>query len=389
MSTPNLEDTAPNNPLDDTSPVRVYPGPVKKAKSRRWLWILLGLLIIFIGIAVGSLIGYADGKSILDTASNRQRTLEAATQFQLALADQKAGNYDFALKRLQHIINNLDPKFPGAQEKLVEVMMAMASSSTLPTAPPVATPTPSFTATPDTRGEADLLAGAHQALVDKDWDRTIQTLDNLRKRNKAFQAVAVDGMYYVALRNRGMEKINRGQLEEGMYDMALAARFAPLDKDAEGYKSLARLYVTGTSFWGVDWTKVLNIFSQLYASVPALRDSTGMSVAGRYREALLSYAQQLEKDSQYCDAEQQYQLAWQVSPDETKGKKATEISGKCRPEVTETPTPEVTGTAKPTRTPKATTVETTEVPTTEVPPTEAPPTETPQPPAGPTETPKP
>jgi hypothetical protein len=64
-----------------------------------------------------------------------------------------------------------------------------------------------------------------------------------------------------------------------MYDMSLAEQFGPLDKEADTYRTWARLYITGASFWEIDWEQVINYFSQVYAAVPMLRDGSGVTAS--------------------------------------------------------------------------------------------------------------
>ena len=54
-------------------------------------------------------------------------------------------------------------------------------------------------------------------------------LDTLRRKDPAFHTVEVDGMYYFALRNLGVDLIQAGNLEGGIYELTLAERFAPLE----------------------------------------------------------------------------------------------------------------------------------------------------------------
>ena len=83
-------------------------------------------------------------------------------------------------------------------------------------------------------------------------------MDSLRKKDPAYKAIALDGMYYVSLRNRGILKIGGdGNLEGGMYDLARAEVFGPLDREADAWRSWARLYVSGARFWDINWPQVI------------------------------------------------------------------------------------------------------------------------------------
>lgn len=339
MSTPNFEDTTPTNinepkpgvNVADTSPLKVEKKP-RKPKTRRWLVILLGIVFVLASGATGGWMGYNQAVAERVQQQKGAVALRAATNFQLAVEDQKAGRFDMALKRFEYVIQ-LDANYPGAMQKIVELKLAMAATAT-----PAPTPTVAATPTQDLRGEEDLFNAARIALAGLDWTRTVETLDSLRKLNSTYRAIQVDGLYYIALRNRGMDKIRQGQLEEGIYDMSLTERFGPLDKEADSYRSFARFYITGASFWELDWPQVISYFSELYLSVPGLRDTSGMTTVERYRKALLAYGDQLLLKEDFCGAETQYQLAYQVSPNEDLARTATQVYRKCHP-ATETPQP--------------------------------------------------
>ena len=101
----------------------------------------------------------------------------------------------------------IDPKFPGATEKLVEVSIAMSRTET-PTVAPTATLTViPVTPTIDTRGAQQLFSEVKQLIDTKEWQKALDTLEDLRQNNKEYRTVDVDGMYYIVLRNLGVHKI--------------------------------------------------------------------------------------------------------------------------------------------------------------------------------------
>lgn len=305
------------------------------------MWIVLGIVLLLVGGAVGSYLGYSSAIARRMQTYDSQVAQNAATQFQLGLQDFDAKRYENARRRFEYVIQ-LDPKFPGAADKLTEVMLAAATVAT-PTLQPSPTPSP----TPDNRGVEELFNQAGQYARAGQWDAVIQALDLLRKSDITYRAVEADGLYYMALRNRGVEKILGGHLEEGMYDLALSERFAPLDKDADGFRTWARLYVTGASFWGVDWPKVIDIFGQIYPSLPNLHDGSGWTAQERYRVALIRYGDALVLKGEYCSAQKQYEAALAISNDSAVARTATEVAATCSP-ATKTPKPKPTEITLPT-----------------------------------------
>ena len=286
MMSPNID---PNGETGETIPTRpgpVGPGPMQAIpaelsdpKIRRRTVVLLGILLVLIGVGIASWFGYQAGVSIRLQNQAGQVALQAATQFQMGVQNQTDGLLDLAQQRFEYVIS-LDPNFPGAQQKLAEVLMARQI-----TIIPTEVPTPTLTPTPDMRGEQDLFAQIVQFLKDSKWTSAITAINTLRAKNLSYRTVDVDGLYYIALRGEGLVKISNGDLEGGIYDMTLVERFGPLDNFAAGLRTWARLYLNGASFWDVDWEKVLNYFTDIYAAVPNLRDGSGITAAERYRIA--------------------------------------------------------------------------------------------------------
>jgi hypothetical protein len=285
----------PIHPLCEPPVLQPAPPRVKKPhKPRRWIWILLGLFIVLILGSLGSYLGYANAVYQRLEKQNSQIVITAMEQFQLGLQDEAAGRWEVARKRFEYVIQ-LDPGFPGAPDKLMEVMLQIATISV-----PTPVPTQRITPTPDTRGKEGMFASAQGYLRNSQWNDAIQSLEWLRKEDINYHPVEVDGLLYVALRNRGIEKIQSAQLEGGTYDLALAEKFAPLDKDAEGFRNAARFYLIGRSFWLLDWPQAIEYFGQI-ASM-GLVDVSGVSAAERYRVALKSYGDQLAEAGDACGA---------------------------------------------------------------------------------------
>ncbi len=324
----------------DTTPTHIEPSEpiqeeVKVLKARRWPWILLGILILLGGTAFGAWFGYQSGIQMRLTRHTNDVAIAATTQFQLGLGDQAAGRYEMARKRFEYVIQ-LDPNFPGVAQKLAEVMLANAIANA-PTEVP--SPTPEIIPTPDNRGVEELIKQAQENLRKKDWTTVINTLDVLRKTDITYRAVDADGMYYMALRFRGIDKILKdGNLEGGLYDLALAERFGPLDGESDGYRTWARMYLAGASFWGVDWPKVIDYFSQIILALPNLRDGT-MTAIERYHMALMKYGDQLALKEQFCDAQKQYEQAQTIGSSPAIEATLTYLKNQCTPPATKTPKP--------------------------------------------------
>ena len=303
--------------IENTQPLK----PVKKAS--RWRSVLIGIIGVIVLLALAGFGGY---ESAIDTRLQAKTQLisqQLADQFTLALVDEQGKNYVQAQQRLTFIIQN-DPSFPGAQTEMAKILVLVSI--------PTATETPTLTPTPDIRGQQAMFTTAQQYIATSDWADALTELDQLRKKDPSFNASQVDGMYYYALRNYGVNLIQKqGNLEGGIYELTLAERFAPLDQTASSLRDGARLYLDAASFWQLDWATAANELAQVFTAYPAMWDGT-MTAAQRYQIAAERYGDQLFAESRSCDAVKQYQAAQGIGDlDQTAAKNFNQAYQKCYP----------------------------------------------------------
>jgi tetratricopeptide (TPR) repeat protein len=302
----------PGQPTPTTQRVRRKKVVRKKKSARRGIpgWILIPVLgaAAFISIAVLSAAsGYFSGIGLRQDAQRTQMVGVVDQQFQLGLQDLTNGDYFRARQRFEYVIS-LNPSYPGATEKLAEALAYLNATAT-----PTLAPTPTLTPTPDTRANEDLFNQSQQAVLNQDWDAAVDALLSLRGNDPNYRPIEIDGMLYLALRNRGKDKIVGADLESGIYDLNLAAKFAPLDSEAKGLMDWSQLYITGASFWEIDWAQVVQYFSQVAPSMPNLMDASRMTASERYRQGLYRYGNQLASEGRFCQAAEQYQQSLQIA----------------------------------------------------------------------------
>ena len=368
-----MDDTAPHlvteaAALEETRPVTLtsaggspdspeeqkpYVGDTPTRRSRMWiLWGIAGLLLLMIIALVSVYAGYLAAIKQRIAFQSTQVSAEAQTQYAMALDDMANKRLSQARQRLEYIIQ-IDSGFPGAADKLAEVMVLMSITAT-PTFAPSATPSP----TPDLRAREELYLRAREQLAGNDWSGAIDTLLALRKKDPGYMAIDVDGLLFVALRNRGVDKIARNaDLEGGTYDLSLAEAFGPLDVEARNWRDWAELYIRGSSFWGVDWERATFFFGQIAAIAPNLMDGSRITATQRYYEALIHYGDWLSLQGRWCDAQIQYEAAMSQRSSPELVPTADVFAQNCAnppgtPEVGEQPseTPQPSETAQPTET---------------------------------------
>jgi tetratricopeptide (TPR) repeat protein len=284
--------------------------PIKKKKNGLFiLSILAGVLVI---TALGGLAGYYAGLQVRRAAEENNRAVAAATQFQLGLEDFNRGNYDFAQQRFEYVIQ-LNPSFPGVLEKMAEIAIITSSTAT-PEPTPAATAMPTF----DSRNVDGLLGQVQQFLVAHDWDSALLALDAMRKDNPAYKTLEVDGLYYLAYRNRGIDQIQKhGKLEKGIFDIAMMTLYGPIDKDARDATEWASYYIYGASFYKIDWGRVIRDLQIVNDNYPYLLDQGGVPATTRYWTALYKYGVQLWQENSTKNAckvyNDYYMPAWNMN----------------------------------------------------------------------------
>ena len=315
----------------------------KKGKRSPWpILALLGLFILLLIATTSAFGGYASGIEMRKGAEATQIVARVQEQFNLGLQELEQGKYNLARQRFEYVIQ-LDPNYPGVTDRLAEVMLRLNATAT-----PTVVPTPTVSPTPDLRTVQQLYDQGQQYLANGEWSNAIDALLSLRKADPTYQPVLIDGMLFTALRNQGIDKITHADLEGGIYDMTLAERFGPIDAEAQGLLNWTKLYITGASFWDLNWEQAVYYFAQVAAALPHLTDGSGMSANERYRIALIKYGDQLMNETQYCQAMEKYQLAQTLGNDPEAAQALVAATNGCNTGSTKPqPTPQKTPKKKP------------------------------------------
>jgi hypothetical protein len=336
----DLEKTLPTMPQKgkqtpdaaETQQVNVPAAPKKGRRSQRLRWLIGSVVGFIVFLGLGALGGMQAGFSTRLGVERQQRAVEAVVQFNYGVDDLANGRCDLAVQRFQYVIQ-LDAGYPGIVDKYAQSMLCAGGTAT-PTGAPVNGATP----TPDLRGADVIYADAQAQLGAQNWDGLLTALDSLRASYPDYKAIEIDGLYYVGLRNRGVNRILQvGDLEGGIFDLDRAAQIGPLDAEADTYRQWAISYVVGASFWEIDWTQVVNYFQPLAAAAPNLHDVNFFTAQDRLATAVVGYAQELiaqadrfARDKQWCSASDAMSQAASYGPlDSDAESNATFYSDKC------------------------------------------------------------
>ena len=329
----------PQEAMVESEPLSEQP---VEQKQRKTPWILFAVIFLILALVLGVYFGYRNGIARRLEKEKITVVQVAAEQYQLAFQDIAAGNYENAKTRIEYVIE-IYPQFPGAPELLHDILLNLEQPTAMPTLIEEFTPTPAVTSTPDFRAAEQIFTEIQQAVTEKQWDQAIQDIIAIREVNYDYRKVQVDGFYYIALRNRGIQRIQSGQLEQGLFDLATAEQLAPLDGEADGVRTWAQLYLSGASYWDVNWQQAIDIFAQVKDAYPYLMDSSGMTAIERYRVALYLYGDQFAASGDYCKAHEYYLQSLAVGPDANVQATAQRYAEACQAmQATPEPTEELT-----------------------------------------------
>ena len=295
-------------------------------------WIFLGILLMLLLAVAGGFLGYKTAINARQAEYSRRSKMAAAEQYQLALADIEQGKYGNAKTRLDYVIK-VDQNYPGAFELLQQVQLSLYPTAS-PT--PMMTATPQPTATADTRGEEEMFLGIQQSMYSQNWETAIAQINALRDKNISFRGLEVDGMYYIALRNYGIQQINAGYLENGVYNITLAEALGPIDNNADSMRNAARAYLSGAGFWEINWNKALEYYSNAAMTYPNLFDRATMMTANqRYAQASFEVANLYIISEDYCGAIPYFNQGLPIAGTEPIQLTATAVYLECYPPMPE------------------------------------------------------
>lgn len=282
-----------------TEPTGTGAEPAPEPRSGNVPWYLLGGLLLVAVVVLGASAGtgYMAG---VDQRRSELATAEATglkEQFDLGVTDLEEGRLEAAKQRFEYILSN-DPDYPGARDLLTLAQQGLNEPTTTPS--PTATQvtlTPTPTLDPNTLD--GLIEAAKAANQREDWTEAIQALLTLRRRDPDYRLDEANQLLFTALRNRGMGKLFRKDLEQGIYDLRLAGLLGTLDNQAQGWIRSAAFYQYANSFFGLDWQEATRNFANLCAA--GIWDS-----CWKYAQSTMKFGDQLYEDEQYCAAVEQY-----------------------------------------------------------------------------------
>jgi tetratricopeptide (TPR) repeat protein len=279
--------------------------PVNVPRRKLWRVLRWFVLLIILAVLAAGAAGYVSGRQLQQRQESKDIQQIIQEQYALGLVDLEQERYDLAVQRFEYIIR-LDPTFPGTADRLAEALLGL--NEPLPTPSPLA-----MTPTPNLSPVEDIFVQAEQAYLAGDWTGAIEQLLALRAKDPDYRSVEVDGLFYAALRARGIARIsNEQRLEEGIYDLSLAESFAPLDEEATNWRSWSELYLTANSYFGLNWEQSTLYFDLVYVVAPGIKND----VTWKYATAADKYGETLQERGEHCAAVEQYEKSLALQANE-------------------------------------------------------------------------
>lgn len=272
---------------------------LRRLASSTVIFAAMAVCIVAAAVLLAVWGGVRAGQDARGARATETAVAEMEVQFERGLADLEAGNYELAAQRFVWVIER-DPTYPDAAERLAEARRSMSGGG------PAVEATGIPTSEADTNEER--LAEARELYDEGQWEAAIDRLEMLRAQAPGFHTAEVEDMLHESLKALGLRHIRTGErLEEGIILLDQAALIKPLDDVSEGERLIANLYVTGQSYWGLNWPIVIQNFSEIYAVAPNYRD-----VQTRLWDAYVTYADQLWLAGTPCDSVSLYQSAARI-----------------------------------------------------------------------------
>lgn len=324
--------------MTETQPTAPAERSNSKFASRLALWFALAL-VAALGLAAWA--GYQSGAVQRESNAQATRAADLQTQFQIGLTDLQAKRYSMAATRFEYILSQ-DPNYPEATARLAEARTAL----NVTTVPP--TPTLPIIAGKD---PAEMLLLAQKYANEKNWEGVLAEIALLRSTDANYEVATVDGLLYIALRERGIARILGDAMEAGITDIDHASQYRTLDETAASHRAWARLYLAARLYYGLDWARATGILRDLYLLAPNFKNTTQLLYDGT-----VSYAAQLNL-TDACAAAEQYAFAFTIKNDPAISEALTLAQTNCALTPTpdpNAPTPDPNATPLPAETPTAT-----------------------------------
>jgi tetratricopeptide (TPR) repeat protein len=283
-----------------------------------------GLTLLAVGVAivcVVAIVALVLGGFTLGLRDRAQASSSLAAQHYQAGVDRlNHGEFDLAVAEFELVLR-LQADYPGVQSKLAEAQRDLQAKL-------VATPMPTITPVPLGQGVSDI----EQAFSRQNWAIVTELGELFLLDHPDYQRAHVIEMLFIAYKTTGEEAVSEDRLSDALrlFDRALV--LAPDNPDITTLRQKAALYLAASQYWGADWQRTIDTFTQL------------VNIDINYKDAFqklylahVGYADDSAANGDWCLAASEYKLANQLEENADIQAKQVTAESNCANKPTPTP----------------------------------------------------
>ncbi len=298
-------------------------------KSRTWLrysgYALLAAALLIIFYAIIAALAWRSGQATRTEQAQANLVTEISRQLELAHEDIDAGNIALAERRLEEL-QGWSPDDPdvlslaatiGAMSAspLPTPLVIVAGDGTTTTATPI-TPTPSDTPTllppvatqpnrtPQPAALETRLNTLETMVTNEQWEDAIRELVAFQIDYPNYERFRTNSLLFEAYLGAGFFFTNGNRVTLGINYFEQAEKLGTLPENAISQLYYSRTYLTGVSYFGINWEVSVNALNEICTTLPGFHDACDLLV-----EARIGYGDQLAAANEPCSAQFQYAQA--------------------------------------------------------------------------------
>lgn len=292
-------------------------------------WLAALALVLVLGLTsliTAGILGLNQG--LLDRITTRRSEIDQ--HLQKGLAHLETGRNELAAAEFAQVLQ-LDPGNSAALEHLQALQVTPTPTATpSPLLRPVLVAPPTVIS-PEDQARQALFEQAQSAVQGSEWTLADALLEELTNLDPTYRSAEVDALRFERYYRHGLELVGERRFEEALraFDQALALR--PDNGEAQAQRQRAAWYSDALSFWGVNWSQVIDGLQAIYEHQPGYAD-----VTQRLMAAQEAWGDDLAETGRWCQAADHYGEALRVKSSAALQAKQRSASVAC---VQATPTP--------------------------------------------------
>ncbi len=298
-------------------------------KSRTWLrysgYTLLGVALLIIFYAIIAAVAWRSGQEARTEQAQANLVTQIDRQLELANQDIAAGNIALAKRRLEELQgwSADDPEVIALAATLNELVATplptprvVISENGVTATPTPMTPTPSATPTllppvptqanraPQPAALQARLNTLERMVANERWEDAIRELVAFQIDYPNYERFRTNSLLFDAYLGAGFYFTNGNRVTLGINYFEQAEKLGTLPEAAVGQLYYSRTYLTGVSYFGINWDVSINALGEICSTLPGFQDACELLV-----EARIGLGDQLSAADDPCGAMFQYAQA--------------------------------------------------------------------------------